>query len=254
MDSLPASAVPPEMAVLATLLLPGGNPSDTAGLASRVWSWAIPELSRGEVTWFNVPVTHQEFEQAIRPYSLGLLASAAGDYEAAGSFADQVQAAEVVEWSPTIPHALAQDLRADVLLRRGRPREALEALDKAKWHLHYNDVFWAPIVAGGRAGYLRGLALKELGLHEEAIRWLEYGRHGIEGFFNVSLLAPSHYHRGEIYEAMGDTARAIWHYEAFAELWKDADPELQVKRTEVLRHISELRGEPLESQGVASGS
>lgn len=85
-------------------------------------------------------------------------------------------------------------------------------------------------------------------MHEEALRWLEYGRHGIEGFFNSSLLAPSHFHRGEIYEELGDIEQAIWHYEAFAEFWKDADPELLVKRTEVLRHVPELKGEPLETQ------
>jgi tetratricopeptide (TPR) repeat protein/tRNA A-37 threonylcarbamoyl transferase component Bud32 len=254
LDSLPASVVPPNMAVLATLPLPGGNPSDTVGLAERVRAWAIPELSREDDTYFNIPVTHEEYEESIRPYALGLLASAAGDYDAAWMYADEAEAGESVPWHPTIPHALAQDLRADVLLRQGRAREALEALDEAKWHLHYNDAFWAPIVAGGRAGYVRGLALKELGLHEEALRWLEYGRHGIEGFFNLTLLAPSHYHRGEIHEAMGHTAQAIWHYEAFAELWKDADPELQAKRTEVLRHISELKGEQLESQRAASGA
>jgi hypothetical protein len=81
---------------------------------------------------------------------------------------------------------------------------------------------------------------------EEALRWYEYGRHGIRWFFNVTLLAPSHFHRGEIYEAMGDTVQAIWHYETFIELWKDADPELQVKVREVLQHVAELRGEPID--------
>jgi tetratricopeptide (TPR) repeat protein len=89
--------------------------------------------------------------------------------------------------------------------------------------------------------------LRQLDEYEEALRWFEYGC----GFpSETTFLAPSHYYRGEIYEELGDIEQAIWHYEAFAELWKDADPELQVKRREVLAHISELRGEPLETQAA----
>jgi len=86
------------------------------------------------------------------------------------------------------------------------------------------------------------MALQQLGSLEEALRWYEYGTQGID----VALLAATHFHRGEIYEAMGDTAQAIWHYETFIELWKDADPELQVKVREVLQHVAELRGEPID--------
>jgi tetratricopeptide (TPR) repeat protein/tRNA A-37 threonylcarbamoyl transferase component Bud32 len=240
MDSLPASIAPPVLALQATLPLPGGNPSETVGLAERVRAWAMPELLR---EWHKhafpaVPNTYKVYENVIRPHALGLLASAAGDYDSAESYANELDSLEA-RWYPSLPHDLAQGLRADVLLRQGRPQRAIEALDAAEWHLNYNEVFWTPSLGIGRANYVRAMALQQLGMHDEALRWFTYG---------VGELAPSHYHRGEIYEAMGDTARAIWHYEAFTELWKDADPELQVKRTEVLRHISELRGETIETQ------
>jgi len=240
MESLPASIAPPSMAFLATLPLPGGNPSDTTGLAERVRSWTMPELvwEWHAHAFPAVPNTHKQYEHLIRPYVLGLLASAAGDYESAGSYADELELLDA-EWYPSLPHDLAQGLRADVLLRRGRPQQAIEAIDAADWHLNYNEVFWVPMLSIGRANYLRALALQQLGMHDEALRWFTYG---------VAELAPSHYHRGEIYEAMGDIDKAIWHYEAFAELWKEADPALQMKRTEVLRRVSELRGEPLETQ------
>ena len=251
-DSLPPSIAPPNMAMLASLPLPGGNPSDTTYLAERVRSWTLPELSQlrewetPEVFILGVSNTHRQFEHLIRPYVLGLLASAAGDFTAAMSYADEVESLDPVQWYPSGPHDFAQGVRADVLLRQGRPREAIEALDAARQHLNYNEVFLAPIIGAGRAGYLRALALQQLGMHEEALRWYEYGRHGLAGFFNVTLLAATHLHRGEIYEAMGDTAQAIWHYDAFAELWKDADPELQVKVREVLQHVAELRGEVVD--------
>jgi len=247
-DSLPPSFAPPNMALLASLPLPGGNPSDTAGLAERVRSWTMPEVLQlrewetPELFTLGVPNTHRQFEHLIRPYVLGLLASSAGDYAAATSFADEVESLDPVRWYPSMPHDLAQGVRADVLLRQGRPQEAIAALDAAKQHLNYNEVFLAPIIGAGRSGYVRAMALQQLGSLEEALRWYEYGTQGID----VALLAATHFHRGEIYEAMGDTAQAIWHYETFIELWKDADPELQVKVREVLQHVAELRGEPID--------
>ena len=207
---------------------------------SQLREWEVPELFT-----LVVPSTHGQFEHLIRPYVLGLLASSVGDYAAATSFADEVESLDPNRWYPSMPHDLAQGVRADVLLRQGRPQEAIAALDAARRHLNYNEVFHAPIIGAGRAGYLRALALQQLGMHEEALRWYEYGTQGID----VAVLAATHLHRGEIYEAMGDTAQAIWHYEAFAELWKDADPELQVKVREVLQHVAELRGETVDVTG-----
>ncbi len=254
-DSLPSSFAPPDMALLASLPLPGGNPSDTAGLAERVRSWTMPEqsvLQQWEAPEFFTlgrPITHMQNEHLIRPYVLGLLASAAGDFDAATSYADEVESLEPTPYYPSLPYDFAQGVRADVLLRQGRPRQAIELLDSAKWHMNYNEVFLAPIIGAGRAGYTRALALQQLGMHEEALRWYEYGSHGIGSFFNLILLAPSHYRRAEIYEELGDIEQAIWHYEAFAELWKDADPELMVKVREVLQHIAELRGETVDVTG-----
>ncbi len=46
---------------------------------------------------------------------------------------------------------------------------------------------------------------------------------------------------GELYEARGDTAKALENYEAFVKLWKDADPELQPQVTEIKNRIARLR-------------
>ena len=102
--------------------------------------------------------------------------------------------------------------------------------------------FISPIVGAGRAGYTRALALLQLGDYQEALEWFAYGR-GLS--FGPTLLAPSHYYRGQIHEELGDIEQAIWHYEAFAVLWKDADAELQPRVREVLEHVAELRGETI---------
>jgi tetratricopeptide (TPR) repeat protein len=44
------------------------------------------------------------------------------------------------------------------------------------------------------------------------------------GGLHLHLYAKSFYMLGQIYEQLGDTAKAIEHYEKFLSLWKDADP------------------------------
>ena len=56
------------------------------------------------------------------------------------------------------------------------------------------------------------------------------------------LNLPIAYRRlGELYEAKGDTANAIAQYEAFARLWKDADPDLQPQVEEIRSRVQRLR-------------
>jgi tetratricopeptide (TPR) repeat protein len=54
----------------------------------------------------------------------------------------------------------------------------------------------------------------------------------------------AYFRMAELYEAKGDTARATEYYGKFADLWKDADAELQPRVKEAKRRIAELVGEP----------
>jgi tetratricopeptide (TPR) repeat protein len=45
---------------------------------------------------------------------------------------------------------------------------------------------------------------------------------------------------GELYEARGNTAKAVEHYRAFVELWKNADPELQPRVAVVRERLKVL--------------
>jgi tetratricopeptide (TPR) repeat protein len=63
-------------------------------------------------------------------------------------------------------------------------------------------------------------------------------------FFRFSIdgqYLPSSYKRlGELYEARGNTAKAIENYQRFVTLWKNADPELQPKVAEVKAKLAKL--------------
>jgi tetratricopeptide (TPR) repeat protein len=55
-------------------------------------------------------------------------------------------------------------------------------------------------------------------------------------------LAGTHKRLGELYDAKGNKAKAIEHFEKFVDLWKNADPELQPKVREVQDKLKRLRG------------
>ena len=58
---------------------------------------------------------------------------------------------------------------------------------------------------------------------------------------DVWFRAPAHKRLGELYEAKGDTRRALEQYGTFVTLWKDADQDLQPKVTEVRTRLERLR-------------
>jgi tetratricopeptide (TPR) repeat protein/tRNA A-37 threonylcarbamoyl transferase component Bud32 len=234
-----------ELALLATLPFVDPVPVALDSLRQELEIWmAHDDLTRG--TDYEVTAWDNRFQ--IYYYLLGLMSAHEGDYESALAYADTVQLQNAPnEFESSISQDLAEGVRAEVHLRAGRPDEALAALERAPRHVHMAEARRSEFLAGGREVFLRARALQELGRFEEAI--------GVYAATNEMLglgpatLAQSHYYRGEIYEELGDTAQAIWHYEAFTELWKDADPELMVTVREVLQHVAELKGEALDVAG-----
>ena len=92
------------------------------------------------------------------------------------------------------------------------------------------------------------LAFERAGMPDSALahyqRWADIG----DNIWEVGVYfhsAPGAYLRlGELYEAKGDTAKAVDYYGRFTELWREADPEFQPKVREVKRRIAELKAEP----------
>jgi tetratricopeptide (TPR) repeat protein/tRNA A-37 threonylcarbamoyl transferase component Bud32 len=54
-------------------------------------------------------------------------------------------------------------------------------------------------------------------------------------------LARTHKRLGELYEAKGDTEKAIEHFARFVNLWRDAEPELQPQVQDVSQRLERLR-------------
>ena len=82
------------------------------------------------------------------------------------------------------------------------------------------------------AGYLgrNGRAEEAIGFYSGIDSWI----------WNAAYLPAKHLELGELYEASGYTEKAIEHYTAFVDLWKDCDPELRSVLTDVEARMTRL--------------
>ena len=120
-----------------------------------------------------------------------------------------------------------------IALSEGRPADAVPELRAA----HTSNCTFCSLPS-------LALAHDRAGQPDSAIAVMErYLGTRAMGRFNVTdwlFLAGVHKRLGELYDARGDSARAVTHYEKFVELWKDADPELQPLVADVRRRLARL--------------
>ena len=88
----------------------------------------------------------------------------------------------------------------------------------------------------GRAYDMAGNADSAVAVFERFLVTPALDRSGVDGAF----LPVVHKRLGELYEAKGQREKALEHYRAFIELWKDADPELQPKVTDARQRVAAL--------------
>ena len=72
---------------------------------------------------------------------------------------------------------------------------------------------------------------------EEYYRYPAFDRLDKDAYFRAGITQRL----GELYEAKGDLLRALEKYEAFVDLWKDADPELQPRVRDVRARVERIR-------------
>jgi tetratricopeptide (TPR) repeat protein len=123
----------------------------------------------------------------------------------------------------------------EIALAENRPRDAIaefRAGDRASDGPVYED----PLVVLTRLGRAFDQANEPdsaIAVYEQYVQT----RYVYRGGDDYLMLVPIRKRLGELYEAKGDTARAMPHYAAFVNLWKNADPELQPAVAEVRRRM-----------------
>ncbi|HKG92306.1 MAG TPA: BTAD domain-containing putative transcriptional regulator [Gemmatimonadaceae bacterium] len=152
-------------------------------------------------------------------YALGLLSAALGDTAAALARAAELSGAD----DDDVVRAAV--LRAQAARARGDGAGALREL-RAVWAQRFFGLaLTSPELSLTAERFLRAEALREAGREREALGWYAgFGEHAVH---DLPYLGPSLLRRAELHERLGEPERAAEHYERFAALWRDCDPELR---------------------------
>jgi tetratricopeptide (TPR) repeat protein len=163
--------------------------------------------------------------EIIQLYLSGVLAARLGDGAAATVYADRLEAATPPAESGTLTTDLAAGVRAQIALAAGRPEDALAAIETVRQDIFYQLSMSSPYDGLILERYTRGEVLHSLGRYEEALPWLEHL--GEVNAMELAYKPAATFRRAEIYEALGRPEEAAGQYARFAEMWRDADPDLQ---------------------------
>ena len=120
----------------------------------------------------------------------------------------------------------ARVLRAEVARARGQSLQALQILGEKPVPLGRLPRESDHALAHER--FLRAELLREVGRQREALKW--YATFPDPEAYDLVYLPAAILRRAELYERLGDQAAARRFYARFADLWRDADPELQALR------------------------
>ncbi len=228
----------------AQLATPGGTPiiiyvsaltAQQAGLAAGMPERALPYLSRA------LEQAETEEAPAQRYRAWGLIAQAyafAGELETTRGLLERMDSLAAAD--DFHPFGIGEQVLAVLALQDDRAEESLEHLRRARaadFGLQYRT-----------RQLLLGDAYAALGrLPEAAAQYDSMTTSALlfwQDAWNEAPLRPlAHERLGAVYLAMGDTTSAIQHLAEFAELWKNADPELQPRVQSAQSLLESLAGE-----------
>lgn len=168
-------------------------------------------------------VTVQSMVPHARLYLLGLIDAKLKDYPRALSGAAELAALPDPIGQPAVARDLALTIRAQVAFQQGRYAEVVSLLQPVRGQvplplLRRKEVVPTDyIFSQDHARYLRGVALRELGRHEDAVQWLSTSFIGVTS--EMVYKAPLHRELAGAYEKLGDREKAQHHRERFQRAW-----------------------------------
>lgn len=197
-------------------------------------------LQRLDATLQRLPLG--EGQEAERPYfATAELFARAGKPERARAILAQYDREVQDTALKRSQHPYRQRADAEIALAERKPLEALALFRKSDTIADGPVDFCATCIHPRIAR-----AFDEAGMPDSAIMAFERFIKGAGiGFFgdaapHPTYLAGTYKRLGELYEQKGDASKAIEYYNKFVTLWKNADPELQVKVAEVRRRLALL--------------
>jgi len=214
--------------------------AELSALRNRLERWRPAAPTAGANPWV---APHDSLHPQVRSYLLGALSSRLEDDAAARRHAMELLRLDTTETRGIIGQALGHEVLAYAAAGAGQDAEAFRQLELSSlrgpqsrvWERAYSS----PILSQVRGRYLRAELMRRAGRDVEALRW--YGSLWMANAFDLAYLAPSHLGSAELLDRAGRREEAIRHYQAFVELWKDADPELRERIAGAERRVAELQ-------------
>jgi eukaryotic-like serine/threonine-protein kinase len=193
-------------------------------------------LKRLDAATAALPLT--SLPELDRPYGdLGVAYAALGRTDRARAVLAQI--AQISDsGTRRIRQPDAHRILAEIALTENRTRDAVTEFQKAD-SLPDGPANEDP----STVLYNMGRALYKANSPDSAIAMFEQYVHcqTVDRLFNDIVDMPLAQQRlGELYEAKGDRARAVAHYTAFVDLWKNADPDLQPQVAAVRKKLAGL--------------
>ncbi len=226
-------------AFLATLPFLERPAEELADLGSQFAALPAPQPSASPLVWHSV---HNGLHAVLRAYLEGVLSAQLGDRAEVTRQLEQLAMLTVPDEAGSILADLTLGLRAATPMADGDTAAAAALLDGLRLENWQQLNVASPFFSLGRERFLRARAYQQVGRLDDALRW--YGSFTNTSLHDLVYVAPSHFHRGEIYEARGDLEAAVAHYERVLELWRDADPELQPLVGEARARIARMAPHP----------
>ena len=199
---------------------------------------APAELAASRAAAAGLDVTADPTRAPAKQYLIGLLALRARDLEAAREALLALQATPEIPRS-SIAADLSLSLQARILAARGDHKGALLLLDQQKLRIPERYYFF---YSRAREHFFRASLLTALGRPREALPL--YEALAVYDLVDRTFFPAAQLYTARIYDSLGETERAIEHYERFTAMWKECDPQVQPEVAIAqarLRHLRETR-------------
>jgi hypothetical protein len=149
-----------------------------------------------------------------------------GDSQAADSCATEIEKLFAPPAGQAMARSLSATVRADVAWMQDRPRDVLQALERADHRIPLELIALSRAAHVREYGleharYLRAVSLSAIGRDAEALTWLRFGLRGSPQEYLYH--GPVHVALGELFDRMGSPDSSAAHYARLLELWSRAD-------------------------------
>ncbi len=176
-------------------------------------------------------------EDAIKSYFLGLLAWRKGDTEYLRASAKAIRATLEVSGEDVYRSMLLAELDGLAAWSAGNLKEAEAAMKRAfPSGVYFLDILGDAILGRVHPYWFLGEILTEAGRLDEAIEWFS--------FLALSQpweqMGPTWERMGTLHDQLGHADEAIRYYGLFANIWRNADPDLQPRVQAARDRIEQL--------------